>query len=82
MQDPVSAAAMRSIPVEFEIRSFYDSQDHGTKKSRSNKIVPPDVQLVCKGCTPTLKEANNSISVGVLRIEPHSGRSVTEERRR
>ena len=46
-QDPVSAAAMGLIPVEFDIGSFYKSQDHRSKKGTDDKAVPTDVQSVC-----------------------------------
>lgn len=46
-QDPVSSAVMGLIPVEFDIGSFYKSQDHRSNKGTDDKIVPTDIQSVC-----------------------------------
>jgi hypothetical protein len=75
VQDPVSAAEMGLIPVEFDSESFRNPDEHMSKTSRDGKIVPSDVLSVCKTCTPSLTNAK-STSVGVLRIEPHSGHFV------
>jgi hypothetical protein len=55
VQDPTSAAAMGLIPAEFDIESFYNSQDNRSKMSSDNKIVPPGVQAVRNWCAPPLK---------------------------
>jgi hypothetical protein len=80
IQDPVSAAARGLIPVQFDFASFHNAQDHRSEKSRNDKIVPPNVQSVCNRQTPTITKVDKSTSVGELRIEPHSRRSVTGER--
>jgi hypothetical protein len=55
VQDPVSAAEMGLIPVEFDSESFRNPDEHMSKTSRDGKIVASHVLSVCKRCTPSLK---------------------------
>jgi hypothetical protein len=71
----MSAAEMGLIPVQFDSESFRNPDENMRKKSRDSKIVSSHVLSVCKICTHSLKNAK-STSVGVLRIEPHSGHFV------
>jgi len=41
IQDPVSATAMGLMPVEFDTGSFYNPQNHRSKKSADYEITPP-----------------------------------------
>jgi hypothetical protein len=77
VQEPVLAAAMGLVPAELEIEGLYEYQDRRSKKGGSDKVVSPHVQSVCKRYTPIPKKADNSTSVGALRIEPRNRRSVT-----
>jgi hypothetical protein len=49
-------------------------------ENRTNKAVPPHVLSVCVKYITICTKANHKTSADALKIEPHSERSVTEEK--
>jgi hypothetical protein len=39
------AAAMGLIPVKLDVRSFYKSHDHRSKRRQGGNIVPPQIEV-------------------------------------
>jgi hypothetical protein len=80
VKDEASVAAMGLMPVELNVKSFYEDLDHRRRKSGNEKTVAPQLQ-VRNGYTPIYNKANESTSVDGLRIERHSRRFAKTKRR-
>jgi hypothetical protein len=81
VQGPQSATAMGLIPVELDIDSLYEVHCHGKRKGTSEKPVASHVHSVCTNqWTPPYNKAEEPLSVGALRIEPHRRPSVKGKR--
>jgi hypothetical protein len=82
VQDQSSAAAMGLLKTEFGSDGLYVGYDKRRRNCEKKTAMTAHKLEVCNRCIPTYSIANNVISIGVLRIEPHSGRFATRERSR